>query len=392
MNESYARHAPLALAVAVAFGTGSAQAATISVTHGGDTGTSSSCTLRQAIESANDDASGSSTCSAGAGADIIEFDPLLANSTINLAGTALTVATSTSLVINGSDQVIDAMGLSRVIFIDENANVTASNLTLTGGSAGGGGGGGVHLRPNAKLYLSNSTISDNSSEGFGGGLYAWGYNTVSVTNSTISGNVAQNDGGGIYVLYTTLSVTNSTISGNTATGDGGAIYLMSDNTITIVDSTISGNTASLGSGGGIFAYTAEGHSAVIEFKNTILSANTAVADPDLHSGSLANSITTVYSLLGTALQASYTGNGNVFSDAPGLAVLASNGGPTKTMLPESGSPGIDAGNNNLIPVGVTTDQRGTGFARVGNGTVDIGAVESNGDIIFANGFDDSGAL
>ena len=41
-----------------------------------------------------------------------------------------------------------------------------------------------------------------------------------------------------------------------------------------------------------------------------------------------------------------------------------------------GSPAIDAGNNALIPAGVTTDQRG--LPRIVNGTVDIGAFESSG--------------
>ncbi len=46
------------------------------------------------------------------------------------------------------------------------------------------------------------------------------------------------------------------------------------------------------------------------------------------------------------------------------------------LLP--GSPAIDAGNNDLIPSGVTTDQRGTGDPRIVNGTVDIGAFEFGG--------------
>ena len=39
----------------------------------------------------------------------------------------------------------------------------------------------------------------------------------------------------------------------------------------------------------------------------------------------------------------------------------------------SGSPAIDAGNNALVPAGITTDQRGD--PRIVNGTVDIGAYE-----------------
>ena len=61
-----------------------------------------------------------------------------------------------------------------------------------------------------------------------------------------------------------------------------------------------------------------------------------------------------------------------------LAPLGNDGGPTQTMGLLPGSPAIDAGNNALIPSGVTTDQRGTGYPRIVNGTVDIGAFEFGG--------------
>ena len=61
-----------------------------------------------------------------------------------------------------------------------------------------------------------------------------------------------------------------------------------------------------------------------------------------------------------------------------LAPLANNGGPTQTMALLPGSLAIDAGNNALIPGGVTTDQRGTGNPRIVNGSVDIGAFEFQG--------------
>ncbi len=44
------------------------------------------------------------------------------------------------------------------------------------------------------------------------------------------------------------------------------------------------------------------------------------------------------------------------------------------MPPLPGSPILGAGSTALIPAGITTDQRGTGFARL-NGMVDIGAFE-----------------
>jgi hypothetical protein len=62
-----------------------------------------------------------------------------------------------------------------------------------------------------------------------------------------------------------------------------------------------------------------------------------------------------------------------------LGALANNGGPTQTMLPQPGSPLIDAGNNALIPVATTTDQRG--LPRIYNTNVDIGAVETQPAIL-----------
>ena len=60
-------------------------------------------------------------------------------------------------------------------------------------------------------------------------------------------------------------------------------------------------------------------------------------------------------------------------------MLANNGGPTETIALLSGSPAIDAGSNDLAVDAqgdpLATDQRGTGFPRIVNGTVDIGAFE-----------------
>src|SRR5690606_40703844 len=50
-------------------------------------------------------------------------------------------------------------------------------------------------------------------------------------------------------------------------------------------------------------------------------------------------------------------------------------------LPISGSPAIDAGDNSLIPAQLLTDQRGAGFLRIANGTVDIGAYEVGGECL-----------
>ena len=80
------------------------------------------------------------------------------------------------------------------------------------------------------------------------------------------------------------------------------------------------------------------------------------------------------------------GSGYVASDLlninPLLAPLGDYGGPTQTMPLLPGSPAINAGDGTNAP---TTDQRG--FARVVNGTVDIGAFESRGFALTITGGD-----
>ena len=65
---------------------------------------------------------------------------------------------------------------------------------------------------------------------------------------------------------------------------------------------------------------------------------------------------------------------------PGLGLPAYNGGPTQTIALLAGSPALGAGSNALAvdpttELPLTYDQRGQGFPRIVNGTVDIGAFE-----------------
>ena len=71
-----------------------------------------------------------------------------------------------------------------------------------------------------------------------------------------------------------------------------------------------------------------------------------------------------------------------------LGPLQDNGGPTQTHALLEGSPAIDSGSN---IDGLASDQRGGGFLRSSGTATDIGAFElqaTNGDVIFADGFDD----
>ena len=424
---------PLCQAVALALAAGGAHAATITVTDGGDANGVGTCTLRQAIVSANNDSASGSSCVAGSGADTIVFAPTLANTTISLSDAGQLLINS-NVTLSGSGQTIDAQGYSRVLDVYNNSNtvasVTLSDLGLTGGSYGSpgaglaigssGGVGAPTQRPkrngpsaptatgpnvtlnrvvisnNAStiraggLYIANATVAINqptvsgntlnASDNYGaGGIYVTGGSSVTITDSTISGNTASGAydylTGGIYVWNSTVTVTNSTISGNTAGGNDAAGGMSLANASgAIYDSTITGNSAATANvvAGGILVGAEE--TASLTLVNTILAGNTGTqADLGVYRSS---NVIAQSNLLGTALSGSFTGNGNVFNDAPALGALANNGGPTLTMKPNPGSPALGAGNAALIPAGVTTDQRGVGFTRVVNGSLDLGSVEA----------------
>ncbi len=288
-----------------------------------------------------------------------------------------------------------------------------SDSTLSGNSDSGGYGGAILNAGN--LTVNCSTLSGNRSEnltygGYGGAIYNNG--TLTVNNSTLSGNKAVGGaaytstttagsvnsypassgiGGGIYLSSGTLSINSSTLEGNQAAGGstaglggpagdgiGGGLYVYGG-TVSINNSTLADNQAIAGSGsltgpgtasgGGISSnvYNSAGAGA-LQLYDTILADNTAATAPDLDG-----SFTSLgHNLIGDT----NGGNGFVASDLlnvnPQLGPLQNNGGPTQTMALLPGSPAIDAGGNTNAP---TYDQRGPGFPRIVNGTIDIGAFE-----------------
>jgi hypothetical protein len=144
-------------------------------------------------------------------------------------------------------------------------------------------------------------------------------------------------GGGVFTLYDAVSIGNSTIAGNYSYHSGGGAYTVLgplDLQSTIIASNTSGDTsnADFGYYGG---YTPTGANNLIVSSVFTVPSGTLTADPQLQP-------------------------------------LANNGGLTQTMALLAGSPAIDKGNN---LAGLATDQRGTGFARVGGASADIGAFE-----------------
>ncbi|NEN91157.1 MAG: hypothetical protein F6K48_20510 [Okeania sp. SIO3H1] len=251
------------------------------------------------------------------------------------------------------------------------SDITVTNSTISGNTLEGtafGSGGGIYNR-HGNTTIANSTIANNSTlmtselgSADGGGIFSRN-GDLEISNSTVSGNSAvgldKTDGGGVYSKNGNLTVVNSTISYNSTAGksaDGGGIF-SSSGIATITNSTIYGNSAD-GRGGGLFS---EGRT---NLTNTII-ANSTSRDAVLNNSKIDTNLNNLIE----------DGHYNPFlSGDPGLGSLQNNGGSTEThaLLPDSIA--IDAGDNGGA-TGLTSDQRGQGFDRIVNGTVDIGAYE-----------------
>lgn len=163
----------------------------------------------------------------------------------------------------------------------------------------------------------------------------------------VGGNTVS--GGGIY-NDSMLTVINTTFSGNNAT-EGGGIYNAGSGTLTVINSTFSNNTAT--QGGNIY------NAGTLTLYNSIL-ANSTGGDC-VGSGNIQHTLITDGSCDVTSGVGNKTGDPNLGAFTNGYYPL------------NVGSPAIDAGNNTLLPNGITLDQRGN--TRIQNGIVDMGAIE-----------------
>jgi hypothetical protein len=332
------------------------------------------------------------------------------------AGT-LTLASST--VGNNTSQ-----GFGGGVYNAPGAKLAASGGTITGDSAVGycsemcnDNGGGI--RNEGAMSLSGVTVSGNyvkgqSSEvnhGYGGGLSNSG--SLTILGSAVTANwvyvpfpaTDTADGAGVFntgtLLLDSSTVSGNHIDGNPNAGTGGGIESTGGSTLTVVDSTIAGNstkgfTGGNGSakGGGVYA-----PNATVTLRNSTIAGNTCSAKSALGGGLYLGPGATVHdsvvagnqALTGPDLYGALGSSGyNLFGQSAGgsgygptdlldvdakLGPLQDNGGPTRTMALLPGSPAIDSGDNTGAP---DWDQRGPGFPRIVNGTIDRGAFEVQG--------------
>jgi hypothetical protein len=270
--------------------------------------------------------------------------------------------------------------------IDNTGSMTVSNSTLTGNSAtldGSGGGifnaGPAVNQPIALLTLNDCTIAANRSA-FGGGIDNAG--TLNINSSTISGNSSGFPGsaGGI-ANFATLTVRSSTITGNTGGGlqsaGGIANFAVAGSaaTVMLLNCTIADNTVSSGPQTGSQLYSGQAGmatgQATIEIFDTIIAGNGN--SPNLFADVGGSFISDGHNLSSDAGSGFLTSPGDLTNTDPLLGPLQDNGGPTQTMALLPGSPAVAAGDPTNAPA---YDQRGPGFPRIVDGTIDMGAFQT----------------
>ncbi len=321
-------------------------------------------------------------CDTGSGSLVVSDAVVSGNTVTNLGGGLYfdrcdeggDLSVVNSVVANNTASA-DSTGGAGGIWFDEGDTLTIQNTTVSGNSAAHWGGGGVTAFATDGVNVQNSTISGNTANGNGGGLYLWtSAGSMQIANSTISGNSTNGSGGGIDVLRGSLQLVQSTISGNTAVDAGDGLY------IGYVSGELGAGASSDRQANSPRTEAATEHrgQAFVDVLGTIVAANADGTD-DINGDPQSDStLTLASSVIGVVNGLTPTdGGGNQMGVSdPGLDPLANNGGATQTMALKTGSVAIDKGPNPepAFP-GNEFDQRGSGFARVVNDQVDVGAFE-----------------
>ena len=291
------------------------------------------CTLREAIQNANDNAASNADCATGVGADTITFS---VDGTITLGSTLPTIEDVAGLMIDGAGHGVTISGNHAVrVFEIGTAPVTLNNLTIANGHHNDWGGG-IENNAGGTLTITRCSFTGNSAPYYGA---IFNGATMTVVNSTFSGNSASKNGAAIGAKSATLTIINSTIANNTAPDIGGISVWQGTSTL----------------------------------RNTIVANNTggncSQVTPITNGGNNIDSGVTCG--WGSA-------NGSKSNTDPLLGALI--GSPAYLPL-KAGSPAIDAGKDAVCNGAVVNGQSQNGLARPQGVHCDIGSVEKKLTIV-----------
>ncbi len=303
--------------------------------------------LRQAVLNAN----------ANPGADVITFDPTVFATAQTIALTSALAPFTGDATVTGPAAGVNVQASStayEVFRADGAANVSFAGLTITSGSTGvNNNGTGTVTVSGCEFSASTDTGISNAT-----GTLVVNDSTIRSTYSLINRGTATMTGCTVIAGFSEAALNNSgggtlTLINCTALDMNGTVLFNnydSGSTVTAIHCTLIENAQSDNVGG-----------ATLTLKNSIFRTNTA---------------NTVFTNGGGNLVINSTGNLAADLATLGLdpAGLQANGGTTLTIALLSG-PAINGGLAANIPVGLTTDQRGSGFSRT-IGNPDSGAFEA----------------
>ncbi len=320
---------------------------------GNDGECTNDCTLREAVALA--DVNQGQWVSLPPGVYRLTLGPIVLSRNTIVFGVSFTGTGSAG----ARSTVIDARGTSGAFEVPSGSSATLAGLTVTGGNAPTGGG--AFVAEGGQLSVYSTIFRGNVAAGRGGAIATAG--SLATFNSTFSGNRAAAGGALASEPNGSSAIISSTFSGNSATGSGGAITAAGS--VQMQRVTIAANSAPAGGG---------------FVQESVTGANTAMwsvllgGNPGGDCGGSINGVprsVTSANLDSDGTCAWAPGQGTT-GDAR-LATLENNGGPTDTVAIGSGSPAINAGDQDLCGPG-GPDQRSAPAV----GPCDIGAFEFGG--------------
>ena len=183
---------------------------------------------------------------------IVEFSgvTIRGGAQFNAGGIAIDASVVTfsdsTITGNAQDLVITSsslLGGGGIHTVDGTVNLINTIVSNNRSAALTGGGGGIHMRgPLAKVTLTDSTVTGNTSSS-AGGIFIDEGGTLLLRNSSVSGNVAERYGG-IWSFDGLISTVDSHVDSNTSTESSSGIggIIAQDTDLTMKSSTVDNNT------------------------------------------------------------------------------------------------------------------------------------------------------
>ncbi len=320
-------------------------------------------------------------------------------------GQALKQTLSGTLNINGrttdrKDTIIgkanaDATdGLSMFEVVKDDTALNIQDVTIQNAQSENGGSVVYQNNAASNVYITNSTIQNNSTVGDGGAISVIAGNTT-INNATVNSNSAEN-GGAVFANGGIVEINDTVFSNNTATVNGGAVYNSTGSkNLALTNVEFSNNKAQEGSaiynlGSATLTdvkFTDNSNSYIYNGAQGNLTITSAIGDYTLTNGTAASEITNNGILNLTALRnysfsvedkisgGTINTSGNVISDN-----LISNSIVNVT----SGNLVINGGSEDYALNDVTLNISGQNKASLGNKNIEEGKIAVDGEFNINN--------